>query len=148
MNKGKVIIVIILLSLVGLLTTPGTFNVLGSATRMKHTITANTPYIEGPTHCIIGNEYDYTFRYIHPLRHDIFFRIYWGDCMAYYRVGPYRSGERVTLSHTWCKLCCEAGMTTIFALATDEFGFRSDIASFEIYLSYGINNQNFYPTIC
>ena len=136
------------LFLLSLVLSSCTFNATGSSDRLKYTIITDTPFIEGPTNCIIGNSYDYTFWYIHPLRHDIYFRIYWGDCMAYYRMGPFRSGERVTLPHNWCKLCCEPGTTTIFVLAIDEFGFRSDIASFEVYLRYGINSQNFYRTIC
>ena len=58
------------------------------------------PDIDGPTNARAGEEYEYTFSAVDPDGDDVYYWILWGDnCPAVEWMGPYASGEEVTVSH-------------------------------------------------
>ena len=64
----------------------------------------NAPYeptITGPTDGKAGVEYEYTFVTEDPNGDDVYYYIEWGDRAYEYLIGPYASGEEITLTHKW-----------------------------------------------
>jgi hypothetical protein len=59
------------------------------------------PIIEGPTEGLPGVEYEYTFTLNDPEEDEVEFLIDWDDGTKEYWRGPYTSGTKVTVSHTW-----------------------------------------------
>jgi hypothetical protein len=61
----------------------------------------NKVTINGPNWGFGGTEYEFTFVSTDPENHDIYYRINWddGDDTGY--IGPYSSGETITLNHKW-----------------------------------------------
>jgi len=98
----------------------------------------NPPLISGPTTGIIGRSYDYTFITIDPDDDNVFLCIQWGDEQnddindpsEPPWIGPYGSGEHVTINHTWS----EEGSYTIKAKAQDINGAVSDYVTYEVYM--------------
>ena len=43
--------------------------------------------------------YNYTFYAIDPDNDEIYYLIHWGDGIVFYWMGPYKSGEKVTISY-------------------------------------------------
>ena len=88
-----------------------------------------------------GEEYEFTFISTDPESSDLYYRINWddGDDTGY--IGPYSSGETITLSHKWKT----KGTYWIKAWAKDTMGGESNQASHKIYIltnsakSYQIN---------
>jgi hypothetical protein len=73
------------------------------------------PTIEGPKRFEIGKEYDYSFSAFDPEDEDVYYYVDWGDGNDSSWVGPYSSGQKVTLSHIWTV----EGKKTIGARAKD-----------------------------
>lgn len=71
------------------------------------------PDINGPTSGNAGTEYNYTFTATDPDGDDVYYYVDWDDSNDSGWVGPYSSGQKVTLSHTWF----EEGKKTISAIA-------------------------------
>lgn len=61
------------------------------------------PGIDGPIEGEIGEEYDYIFVAEDPNGDDIYYYIEWGDGEKENWVGPYPSGEEISVSHTWIR---------------------------------------------
>ncbi len=61
----------------------------------------SAPIIKGPTNGKPGIEYNYTFVTNDPNSDDMYFYITWGDGTYESWIGPYGSGETITLNHTW-----------------------------------------------
>ena len=81
------------------------------------------PDISGPTNGRAGEEYDYTFVAVDPDDDDVYYWILWGDgCPAVEWIGPYDSGEVVTVSHTFEN----QGDFTISAKAKDVYDAEGD----------------------
>jgi outer membrane protein assembly factor BamB len=59
------------------------------------------PKIDGPTRGLPGIEYDYSFKAISPIGNNVYYWIDWGDGDINGWLGPYKSGEKITLTHTW-----------------------------------------------
>jgi hypothetical protein len=59
------------------------------------------PTIKGPSEGKTGTEYDYTFVSTTPDGSDVYYYIDWGDGEVEEWIGPYSSGEEVTVGHTW-----------------------------------------------
>lgn len=79
------------------------------------------PEITGPEIGIIGEKYDCTVSTIDPQGNDVFYFIYWSDGVSGW-LGPYPSGQEVTVSHTWSK----NGTYTIGAIAKNSDEFDSE----------------------
>ena len=59
------------------------------------------PEISGPTHVKPGVSYEYTFTTYDPEDDDIWIQIDWGNGHITDWLGPYESGETVTVSYQW-----------------------------------------------
>lgn len=57
--------------------------------------------ITGITKCKINTFYNYTFYATDPDNDEIFYLIHWGDGIVYYWMGPYESGEKITISYCY-----------------------------------------------
>jgi C1A family cysteine protease len=93
----------------------------------------NTPTINGPLNGKEGVEYDYNISAIDPDGDDIYYFIFWGDDsrLEDYWIGPYSSGETVTVNHTWN----DKSTFTISVKAKDEYDFKSAWATFEVSMT-------------
>jgi hypothetical protein len=85
------------------------------------------PTIDGPPNGKKGIAYDYNFSAIDPDGDDIFYSVYWGDMWPEW-LGPYNSGEIITLNHTWI----EKAEYLICVTAKDVYDFKSDVTSLEV----------------
>ena len=83
------------------------------------------PHIYGPSSGKPKVEYEYTFYAIDPNNDNLYYIIDWGDNNSETTIGPYRSGEKVTVAHTWN----EKGIYTIKIKARDTTGFESQWAT-------------------
>ncbi|UCF13480.1 MAG: PQQ-like beta-propeller repeat protein [Thermoplasmatales archaeon] len=61
----------------------------------------DAPIISGRTIGKVGKEYDYKFTSIDPNGDDVYYYIEWGDGAVEDWIGPYGSGVKITLNHTW-----------------------------------------------
>ena len=59
------------------------------------------PTISGPTKGVPGINYSFIFKSTDPEGEDVYLYIDWGDETNTGWLGPYSSGEEVTLEHTW-----------------------------------------------
>jgi len=78
----------------------------------------NAPYapvIDGPSSGHKEIEYSYTFKSISPTDKDVYYYIDWGDSTITNWVGPYSSGQNITINHSWST----KGAFTIKARAKD-----------------------------
>ena len=91
-------------------------------------ISPNTPMITGPTDGKVRIEYKYTIVATDPNEDDVYYDIDWGDDTTSGWIGPYPSGEEVTISHAWS----EQETYTIKVKAKDDFDAESDWATLEI----------------
>jgi len=80
-----------------------------------------SPTITGLTSGKAGEEYEYTFFTTDPTKDNVYYYIDWGDDQMEKWIGPYESGEEVTVTHTWD----EKGEYTIRAKAKDFFDMES-----------------------
>lgn len=86
----------------------------------------NKPSINGPTKGKPGIEYEFTFNATDFNLDNLKYYIRWGDGDIEEWIGPYLSGEEITLNHSWA----EEGNYVIFAKVRDIYGEVSDSASF------------------
>lgn len=89
---------------------------------------ANKPAITGPTSGKVGISYNYNVSSTDPDSDNIYYYVNWGDSTSSGWLGPYISGEMVTVSHTWS----QKGTYTIRAKATDVYGAESDWGYLEV----------------
>jgi len=103
----------------------------------------NTPDIDGPTNGAAGTSYEYIFTTTDPDDHDVYYYIEWGDDEIEDWIGPYESGEELTISHTWA----EQGVFTIRAKAKDIYDAESDWGTLEVTMpvNYNLNQQSTNP---
>jgi len=76
------------------------------------------PTISGPDNGVINNEYNFTIVTTDSDGDDIYYLIDWGDNYTSGWIGPYSSGEVVSINHTWS----EKGLYEIKAIAKDIYG--------------------------
>jgi parallel beta-helix repeat protein len=86
-----------------------------------------TPIIDGPTSGKAGLEYNYTFLTTDPEGEHIQYYINWGEKKEFW-LGPYKSGDAVTINHTWIRY----GTFTIKAKARDFYGLETDWVTLEV----------------
>ena len=98
-----------------------------------------SPVITGETEGKIGVEYDYSFISSDPDIHDLFYYIEWGDGTNSGWIGPYSSGQEITVSHTWD----EEDTYTIRAKARDIFEEESDWAYLEVTMPVNQHSYSF-----
>ena len=87
-----------------------------------------SPKISGPTNCKPGIEYDYTFVSYDPNDDAIFYWIEWSPITKNEWIGPYESGEEITISITWP----DEGAFEIRAKAKNQLGMESNFGTLTI----------------
>jgi len=97
------------------------------------------PTITGETQGHYGESYDYTFVSNDPENQDIRYYIDWGDGSYEDWIGPYSSGEEITVSHTWD----EENSYTIQAKAKDTLDVESPWSTLEVTMP--VNQQSTHP---
>ncbi len=106
----------------------------------RENIPPNEPLIDGTTSGKPGVEYSYTFVTDDLDGDDVYYWILWGDgCPAVEWIGPYASGEVVTVKHTFAK----KGTYTISAKAKDTVGAEGELGYLEVSIprTYMIRNS-------
>jgi len=83
--------------------------------------------IDGPTWGLGGKKYDFTIVSTDADEHDIYYRVDWDDEQSTGWLGPYSSGEQITLNHSWNK----KGEYWIKAWAKDTLEGKSPQANFK-----------------
>ena len=86
------------------------------------------PSITGETNGKIGEIYNYTFTTSDPDGDKVYYYIEWGDDSVEEWIGPYNSGEEITLGHTFA----EEGRYTIQAKAKDILDEESEWATLKV----------------
>jgi rhodanese-related sulfurtransferase len=86
------------------------------------------PEINGPTTGSPGQNYDFVITSTDPDNDEIFYCLNWSDETGEVCLGPYASGEEVTVSHTWA----EQGTYVISVKARDSYNDESDWATLEV----------------
>jgi len=86
------------------------------------------PTINGPTKGETGKEYDYKIISTDPDGDDVYYYLDWGDGDITEWVGPYLSGEEVTVSHIWN----EKGNYIIKVKSKDIYDAESQFSSLNI----------------
>jgi len=114
----------------------------------------NKPNINGNTNGKVGIEYNYKFETIDPEETPVWYMIDWGDGATSGWIGPYKSEQKVTLSHTWTR----KNTYTIKAKAKDPYNTESDWAEFIVsmlrsksinipFLKWLQSHPNMFPII-
>jgi len=80
------------------------------------------PTISGPDNGLINQKYNFTIVSSDPNWDNIYYYIDWGDNTSSGWVGPYVSGENVTINHSWS----EKNLYEIKAKAKDIYDLTSD----------------------
>ncbi len=96
------------------------------------------PQIQGSTQGKAGTSYSYTFSSTDPDGDDVYYYIEWGDGQTEEWIGPYESGEVITVNHTWD----EKGAYTIKAKAKDTKGLESDWGTLEVTMPKNKQSTN------
>ena len=86
------------------------------------------PTITGIVNGKIKIEYDYSFVSENPSGNDVFYYIDWGDGTVNEWIGPYSSGEKITVNHSWE----EKGSFTVKAKTKDTTNLESDWAYLDV----------------
>ena len=82
----------------------------------------DAPSIDGPSVGRAGQTYDYKFIGTDANDHDVYLYVDWDDGTYENYIGPYASGEEITISHTWNS----SGSYIIKARVMDICGEKSD----------------------
>jgi len=92
----------------------------------------NMPTLKGRKSGTNGTAYRYTFSAVDPDGDDVYYYLNWGDTYwdggAVGWIGPYKSGEKVTLEKTWV----EKGNYTVRVKAKDGYGAKSEWATLPV----------------
>jgi len=80
------------------------------------------PTVYGSTTGRPGEEYNYSVFTVDPENDDVYYKVYWGDNTTTGWIGPYQSGENVSVKHSWEK----RGDYKISAKAKDSGGVESN----------------------
>ncbi len=88
----------------------------------------NIPNIEGPTDGIVNTEYNYNITTTDYEGYDVWYYIKWGDGSIDEWIGPYTSGENITVDHSWNK----KKTYEVSVKAKDMHDFESDWATLEV----------------
>jgi len=101
----------------------------------------NKPVIRGPTTGKPGVDYEYKIVATDPDGDNVYYYVNWWDWTPIEWIGPYESGEEITLNHTWT----EKDQYTIKVKAKDIYDAESDWGTLTVSISK--NKANFYNSI-
>jgi hypothetical protein len=105
-------------------TLPGGMEITGTIITQDclwYPVPPKAPTISGPNNGIINQKYNFTINTTDPNGDDIHYYIEWGDNTSSGWIGPYSSGEEITVNHTWSK----QGVYEIKAKSRDLLGLIS-----------------------
>ena len=88
----------------------------------------HAPSFTGPGSGKTGESYTYNISAVDPDGDDVYYYVDWGDMQIEEWIGPFASGEEITLSHTWS----EQGTYTIKAKAKDSYDAESQWTTLEV----------------
>ena len=88
------------------------------------------PIITGPHQGKPNIDYDFIVSCSDPEDQQVYYHIQWGDGQYERWIGPYDSGEQVTVSHLWD----EEGSYEIIVQAKDYFDMRSEETTMQIII--------------
>ena len=100
--------------------------------------TPSKPTIKGPAECKIKTPQTYEFTSFDNDKDDLYYYIEWGDGQKEEWIGPYKSGETISVKHTWSK----KGDYKIVAQAKDETGLISQFSEHEISVRLSRNRHS------
>lgn len=95
------------------------------------------PDIDGATSGKAGKNYEYTFVTTDPNGDEVTYIVNWGDNSDEEIIGPYPSGEQITVNHSWVE-----GDYSIKVKAVDKYGKESEWAILEISMPKSKFNIN------
>ena len=88
----------------------------------------NSPMINGPTSGTVRTQYEYTVGSTDQDDDYVYYTVDWDDGSVEEYIGPYDSGEEITLEHSWNR----QGSYNIKVKATDVWGSQSDWATISV----------------
>jgi hypothetical protein len=98
-----------------------------------------TPTLRGRKIGTNGTAYSYTFSATDPDGDDVYYYLNWGDDYwfggAVGWIGPFKSGEKVTLEKTWK----EKGNYTVRVKASDQYNAKSDWGTLKVTMPVSYN---------
>jgi rhodanese-related sulfurtransferase len=94
----------------------------------KPNMPPNIPVITGETRGKISQKYLYNITTTDDDSDDVYYYVNWSDNTTNQLIGPFHSGEEVTLNHIWS----EKGTYTVKVKARDIYGSESDYATLDI----------------
>ena len=100
----------------------------------------DAPTVDGLTSGKSGIEYEYNFTTTDPNGDDVYYYIEWGDGAVENWIGPYGSGEKITVSHTWD----EKGDYTIKARAKDTENLWGSWGYLEVTMPMNQQSQSWW----
>ena len=93
----------------------------------------DTPVIDGPLRGKTGEEYEYTFTIVDPDGDILYLWIEWeGTCPPIEWIGPYNSGDTVSLMNTWN----DTGTYTVRAKTKDIYDEESDWGTLKVIMPF------------
>jgi|GEM_PF-1636739 len=101
----------------------------------------NVPTIAGPSSGIAGVKYEYTFSSTDKDGNELYYYVDWGDGSSENWIGPYASGEKVTLEHEWKT----KGIYVIKAKARNTQNVESGWGTLEISMPKAYGSVEFPP---
>jgi hypothetical protein len=96
------------------------------------------PIISGPETGKTGKKYEYTFISLDSDGDNLYYYIEWGDENVEEWIGPYLSGEKLSLNHSWN----EKGNYTIRAKTRDVFDAESSWATLNVSIQKNKQSAN------
>ncbi|MBE3136739.1 MAG: PKD domain-containing protein [Thermoplasmata archaeon] len=108
-----------------------------------------TPTLRGRKIGTNGTAYRYTFSATDPDGGDVYYYLNWGDTYwdggAVGWIGPYKSGQKITLEKTWS----EKGNYTVRVKASDQYNAKSDWGTLKVTMpvSYNIPLLRFWEQL-
>ncbi|MGF3555219.1 MAG: PKD domain-containing protein, partial [Thermoplasmatota archaeon] len=99
----------------------------------------NTPEINGTTSGKPKVEYTYKLKTSDPNNDDVFYFVNWGDGSSTDWIGPFASGEEISVNHSFSK----KGKYTISVRAKDEYNLTSNWATIEVNIPRTRSHENF-----
>jgi hypothetical protein len=97
---------------------------------INNNLAPDEPLIEGPRIGRTGKSLTYTFTSSDPDDHDVFYFIMWGDGTHEDWYGPYKSGDEISINHTFTK----GGRLFMNVRAKDEYGKEGGIVNYVVFI--------------
>ena len=116
------------------------FGQLYQLSETKSNTIPTIPQIIGTSRGKSNQTYNYTLRSIDQDQDEIYYQIQWGDGTQTTWLGPYDSGENITVNHTWTS----DGTFLIKARAKDSSGAISDWNQLQVEMPHMIHHPFLY----